>query len=92
LYETKRRQQAGRQGGLTTAAYHDPRTTSAAGRLAAETALNQRLLVAIDPENELEPQERAKRLERARKAYFLSLSMKAAAARRRNKARKAVAE
>ena len=37
----------------------------------------------VDPNGELTPQERAKRAEHARKAYFTRLSLKSAQARRR---------
>jgi hypothetical protein len=37
----------------------------------------------VDPEGTLPPQERAKRAENARKAYFARLALKSAQARRR---------
>jgi hypothetical protein len=39
----------------------------------------------VDPDGKLSPQERAKRAEQAKKAYFLVLSLKSAQARRRAK-------
>ena len=37
----------------------------------------------VDPDNKLAPEERAKRIESARRAYFTGLSLKASQARRR---------
>ena len=77
LYTRSRRQQAGRIGGLRTAALHDPVVTGAPGRTAATAALDARLTAEIDPQGILSEKELAKRLARARSAYFRSLSLKA---------------
>jgi len=55
----------------------------------ARAALMARFEREVDPDGTLPPQERAKRAESARKAYFLNLSLKSARARR---ARAVVAE
>ena len=57
-------------------AQHDPRITSAPGRKAAAEKLNERLLAEIDPDNSLPEEERARRLEHARRAYFLRLALR----------------
>ncbi len=40
----------------------------------------------VDPEGKLNPEERARRAEQARKSYFVGLSLKSAKARRAKKA------
>jgi hypothetical protein len=40
----------------------------------------------VDPDNKLDPKERAKRAEHAKKAYFLSLALKSSVARSKRKA------
>lgn len=49
----------------------------------ARKAMLDRFEREVDPNGELTPQERAKRAEHARKAYFTRLSLKSAQARRR---------
>jgi hypothetical protein len=49
-------------------------------------AFLERFEKQVDPDGVLSPVERAKRAEHARKAYFLSLAAKSAAARRKRKA------
>jgi hypothetical protein len=45
-----------------------------------------RFELMVDPAGELSPQERARRAEHARKAYFTALALKSAEVRRRKKA------
>jgi hypothetical protein len=52
----------------------------------ARKALLDRFDREVDPDGKLPLQERAKRAENARKAYYLQMSLKAADARRRRKA------
>jgi len=60
-------------------------TTDATARTAAaRKAANDRFEKQVDPEGILDPTERARRAASARKAYFLGLAAKSAAARRRN--------
>lgn len=51
----------------------------------ARKAALDRFEAEVDPSGELTPQERAKRAEHARKAYFTRLALKSAQARRRAK-------
>jgi hypothetical protein len=78
----------GRVGGLKTAYLHDTRETTANARAASAASLRERLLREIDPENRLPQDQREVRLARARRAHFIQLSMKAAAARRNTAARR----
>jgi hypothetical protein len=55
------------------------KTNTAPGR----KAFMDRFEREVDPEGKLSPQERAKRAEHARKAYFLKLALKSAQARRK---------
>ena len=60
------------------------RTSDRSARTApAREAAWNRFEREVDPEGKLDPQERARRAEHARKAYFLRLAMKSAQARRR---------
>ena len=60
------------------------RTSDRSARTApAREAAWSRFERGVDPEGKLDPQERARRAEHARKAYFLRLAMKSAQARRR---------
>ena len=61
------------------------KTEDRAARTAARRALTDRFENEVDPERTLTVQERAKRAEFARKAYFQWLAMKSAAARQRRK-------
>ena len=60
------------------------RTSDRSARTApAREAAWSRFEREVDPEGKLDPRERARRAEHARKAYFLRLAMKSAQARRR---------
>lgn len=48
----------------------------------ARAAFNKRFDDEVDPSRSLPPQERARRAESARKAYFMRLALKSAQARR----------
>lgn len=52
----------------------------------ARRAFLDRFERQVDPEGLLEPEERARRVEQARRSYFTSLALKSARARRRRKA------
>lgn len=56
--------------------------TAATGK--ARAAFIDRFEREVDPNNELDPAERARRAESAKKAYFRRLALKSAAARRRS--------
>ncbi len=73
----------GRIGAHRTHALHDPVETTASARVASATALDGRLLAEIDPEGLLTEEERAKRLQHARKAHFAQLALKSATTRRK---------
>ncbi len=60
----------------------DPRT----GTAAARKAFLDRFEREVDPSGVLDPAERSVRAEHARKAYFLGLALKSAAARRKPEA------
>ncbi|MHB8670476.1 MAG: hypothetical protein ACYDAD_07960 [Acidimicrobiales bacterium] len=68
----------GRLGAHAMHAGHDARSTTRAARAAFEA----RFAAEVDPDGVLSPDERARRAEHARKAYFLRLSLLGAAARR----------
>lgn len=69
------------------------RTDDRSARTAkARKAALDRFEREVDPTGELTPQERAKRAEHARKAYFARLALKSAQARRRAKEATSVAE
>lgn len=61
---------------------NDSRQTSANGR----QAFLERFEREADPDGTLPPEERARRAEQLRKAYFTALAFKSAQARRRNAA------
>lgn len=63
-------------------ATHDPKETTAAATKAGPGSINY-FEKQVDPDGLLEPVERRRRAESAKKAYFLRLSMKSAAARKR---------
>ncbi|MBA3362335.1 MAG: hypothetical protein H0T94_12905 [Acidimicrobiia bacterium] len=52
----------------------------------AREAFMARFEKQVDPEGKLNPEERARRAEQARKSYFVGLSLKSAKARRAKKA------
>lgn len=56
---------------------------------AARTAAMDRFERQVDPDGILAPEERARRAESARKAYFIKLALKSAQARRARKQRAA---
>jgi hypothetical protein len=58
-------------------------TDSTAATAPARQAFNDRFEREVDPDGTLPPEERARRAEHARKAYFLRLALKSAQARRR---------
>jgi hypothetical protein len=76
------RSQRGRLGAYVSWAKTEDR---AARTAAARRALMDRFENEVDPEGTLTVQERAKRAEFARKAYFQRLAIKSAAARQRRK-------
>jgi len=63
-------------------AQHDPRETTANGRAAFLARFDRE----VDPEGLLEPDERRRRAEQARRAYFTRLSLAAAKARQAKRA------
>ncbi len=63
-------------------ARHDPRVTTAPGR----AAFLARFEREVDPDGRLNPHERHRRAEHARRAYFLALALKSAQARRKRRA------
>ena len=73
----------GRIGAFTLHARHDPRATTAAARV----AFNGRFVDLVDPERTLPEDERRRRVEAARKAYFTRLAYRSALARRTARAR-----
>lgn len=60
----------------------DPAARTAPARKAAADRFERQ----IDPDGRLDPAERTRRAEHARKAYFLSLALKSALARRKKAA------
>ncbi len=56
------------------------------GTAAARKAALDRFESQVDPDRILDPTERARRAEHARKAYFLALALKSAQARRKGAA------
>ena len=71
-------QQAGRLGGLRNAARHDGRDMTASARRAFLTRFENE----VDPDRVLDPLERERRAEAAKRAYFLEMAMKSVRARR----------
>lgn len=80
-----------RLAGLTTAARHDPRVTTAPGR-AAFLARFEREVDASDPDGLLDPVERARRIEYLRRLYFARLAYRSHAARAKRRASRLRAE
>ncbi len=74
----------GRLGAYTMLSRHDPRETTRA----AHEAFMSRFEREVDPEGLLDPGERTRRAEMARKAYFTRLALKSAQVRRRKKERR----
>jgi len=73
----------GRIGAFALHARHDPRATTAAARL----AFNGRFVDLVDPERTLPEDERGRRVEAARKAYFTRLAYRSVQSRRARKSR-----
>lgn len=73
-----RRSRAGRLGALVQHSRHDPLMTTAAARAAAEARFERE----VDPEGVLPADERARRAQFAKRAYFTRLAMASAASRR----------
>jgi hypothetical protein len=74
-----------RLAGLTTAARHDPRLTTAPAR-AAFLARFEREVDASDPNGQLDPAERARRIEYLRRLYFARLAYRSQVARAERRA------
>ncbi len=70
----------GRVGGLTRWAFENDRTAATAPARAAAEGRFERL---VDPDGVLNPEERATRAGRARRAYMIALARKSAQKRRR---------
>jgi len=68
----------GKQGALSKHARHDPRPTLAKARAVFE----DRFIREVDPNLTLDPDERARRVSYARRAYFVGLALKSAESRR----------
>jgi hypothetical protein len=83
LLQAGLRSQIGRLGAHTLHALYDSRELTRNGRAAAATALEQRLLSEVDPDNKLSLAERERRLGHARKAHFQRLALRSAQARRK---------
>ena len=73
----------GRIGAFALHARHDPRATTAAARL----AFSGRFVDLVDPERTLPEDERGRRVEAARKAYFTRLAYRSVQSRRARKSR-----
>ncbi len=73
----------GRIGAFALHARHDARATTAAARL----AFNGRFVDLVDPERTLPEDERGRRVEAARKAYFTRLAYRSVQSRRARKSR-----
>lgn len=72
----------GRIGGYTALSRHNAYEMTKAARKGFESKFERE----VDPEGMLEPQDRARRAEMARKAYFARLALLSAQARRRRRA------
>jgi len=80
--EARLRSQRARLAALTRWSQSD----AVAGTLSARRAFDQRFLDTVDPDGVLSPDERHRRAERAKRAYFVGLAMKSAASRRQQAA------
>jgi hypothetical protein len=78
--ERAQRRMNGRQGGHTSWARTEDRSARTAPARAAALA---RFEVEVDPDGVLPPEERARRAESARRAYFVALARKSAASRKK---------
>jgi hypothetical protein len=72
---------AGRLGAYTMLSRNDPKETTKAGRSAFLAKFEQQ----VDPQRQLEPEERGRRATMARRAYFARLAMKSAQTRARRR-------
>lgn len=72
----------GKLGGLRTSARHDSRIRTAPGR----AAFLARFEHEVDPDGTLSPEERQRRAEAARRAFFAELALKSAQARSKRRA------
>ncbi len=75
----EQRQAWGRIGAHTVHSLHDSREITAPARRAFLDKFEQQ----VDPDGTLDPQERAKRAEHAKRAHFQMLALKSAAARKK---------
>jgi hypothetical protein len=78
LFTPEQRRQRARKAAHTLHATHDSKEITAQAR----AAFNSRFEKEVDPEGLLSPEERQRRAEHARKAYFVSLALKSSRARR----------
>ena len=78
-YDPQEMARRGRIGAYRLHATHSPKETTKAAR----EAFMARFEREVDPDGTLAPEERARRAEAARKAYFAQLAHKSAKARRR---------
>jgi hypothetical protein len=74
----------GRLGAYALHATHDPRAITANGR----ATFLARFEREVDPEGRLTPDERARRAEYAKRAYFTRLALKSAQVRRQRSSRR----
>jgi hypothetical protein len=72
----------GRIGGLVTHSRHDSRELTAPGRAAFRSKFERE----VDPNGELDPVERAKRADCARRAFYARIALKSAQVRATKKA------
>ena len=79
--ERSRRSRAASTAALTRWAFEDTR----AGTEKARAAFNDRFEREVDPDQQLDPAERARRAARLRRAYFQRLAAKSVASRRAKK-------
>lgn len=70
---SERARQVGTIGGLRRAALHDPAELAKRG----QAGLRRRLLAEVDPDGQLDDDERERRLQRAIKAHMLQLALRA---------------
>lgn len=84
----EQRTERARIAGLTTAMTRTGAEMSQPARAAFVEKLEARLLDEVDPERVLPEDERARRVEAARKLYFTRLSFKASRARQANAERR----
>ena len=77
----------GRIGGHATAARHDTRETTAKAREVFRGAFE----IEVDPDGLLEPEERARRADQARRAFYSRIAY-LSAAKRKNRRRATVKE